>query len=71
MTIKHVLVVVDGTLDNTTQDILEVLAALPILDSTNLIVTDNVQSAITTLAEISLITERDSLIKLASERWKH
>jgi hypothetical protein len=71
MAINHVLVVTDGTQDNTTLDIIEVLAALPILDSTNLIVTDNVQSAITTLAEISLITEKDSLLKLASERWKH
>jgi hypothetical protein len=71
MAINHVLVVTDGTQGNTTLDIIEVLAALPILDSTNLIVTDNVASAITILAEIKSSIERDSSTKLASERWKH
>jgi hypothetical protein len=57
MSITHVLVVTDGTQDNTTLDIIEVLEALPISDSTSLIVTDNAQSAITILAETLSNTE--------------
>lgn len=68
MPITHVLVVTDGTQDNTTLDIIEVLAALPILDSASLIVTDSVQSAITILAETSCTTDEDLSQKLGSRR---
>lgn len=59
MAITHVLVVVDGTQDNTMQGITEALEALPSLGSASLIVTDSVQSAITILAETSCTTDED------------
>jgi hypothetical protein len=68
MPITHVLVVTDGTPDSITLDITEVLAALPISDSTSLIVTDSVQSAITILAETSCTTGKGSSPSLGSRR---
>ena len=68
MTITHVLVVTDGTQDSTTLDIIEVLEALHISDSTSLIVTDSVQSAITILAETSCTTDEDLSPRLGNRR---
>ena len=63
MQIKSVSVVVqrDDAQDNDTQGIIEVLEALPILDSTSVIVTDSALSAMTFLAETLSNTERTLL----------
>ena len=63
MQIKSVSVVVqrDDAQDNDTQGIVEVLEALPILDSTSVIVTDSALSAMTFLAETLSNTERTLL----------
>lgn len=49
--IEHIVIVVDGKEDNTL-DIVDIIKSLPIDSQTNLIVTDDTQSAVLILSEI-------------------
>lgn len=73
MKIKHVSVVMEAAnaQDSDTQDIIELLEALPICDLTSITVTDNVQGAITGLAATLSTTEETLLKESARKRLSH
>lgn len=68
MPISHVLVVVNQTTESEMQDILEVLEALPISDSTRITVTDNASGVTTFYQEISESIGEDLSPRLGNRR---